>query len=69
MERSRDELKTERYSERVRADFFAEVQNGVYGTPGVFLNGVHYDGKWEQTIAKEPSDVVIALRSISARLH
>jgi protein-disulfide isomerase len=46
VERFRDELKNERYSERVRADFLAGVQNGVYGTPGLFLNGVRYDGDW-----------------------
>ena len=45
-ERFRDELKNERYRERVRADFLAGVQNGVYGTPGLFLNGVRYDGDW-----------------------
>ena len=46
VERFRDELKHQRYSERVRADFIAGVQNGVYGTPGLFLNGVRYDGGW-----------------------
>jgi len=46
VDRFRDELKTQRYSERVRADFLAGVQNGVYGTPGLFLNGVRYDGEW-----------------------
>jgi protein-disulfide isomerase len=48
VERFRDELKNETYSERVRADFLAGVQNGVYGTPGLFLNGVRYDGEWGQ---------------------
>lgn len=47
VERFRDELKKEVYSERVRADFLAGVQNGVYGTPGLFLNGVRYDGEWD----------------------
>jgi protein-disulfide isomerase len=46
VERFRDELKNGRYSERVRADFLAGVQNGVYSTPGLFLNGVRYDGEW-----------------------
>jgi 2-hydroxychromene-2-carboxylate isomerase len=35
-DRLREELKNEKYSERVRADFLAGVQNGVYGTPGLF---------------------------------
>lgn len=46
--RFRNELKNETYSERVRADFLAGVQNGVYGTPGLFLNGVRYDGDWDK---------------------
>jgi protein-disulfide isomerase len=48
VERFRDELKTGMYSERVRADFLAGVQNGVYGTPGLFLDGVRYDGEWDK---------------------
>ena len=48
MERFRHELKDETHSERVRADFLAGVQNGVYGTPGLFLNGVRYDGEWDK---------------------
>lgn len=30
------------------ADFRAGVQNGVYGTPGLFLNSVRYDGEWDK---------------------
>jgi protein-disulfide isomerase len=48
VERFRYELKNETHSERVRADFVAGVQNGVYGTPGLFLNGVRYDGEWDK---------------------
>ena len=48
VERFRYELKNETHSERVRADFLAGVQNGVYGTPGLFLNGVRYDGEWDK---------------------
>ena len=48
VERFRQELKNETYSEQVRADFLAGVQNGVYGTPGLYLNGVRYDGKWDK---------------------
>ncbi len=48
VERFRHELKNETHSERVRADFLAGVQNGVYGTPGLFLNGVRYDGEWDK---------------------
>ncbi len=48
VERFRHELKSEAFSERVRADFRAGVQNGVYGTPGLFLNGIRYDGEWDR---------------------
>jgi protein-disulfide isomerase len=48
IERFRRELMSETYSERVRADFLAGVQNGVYGTPSLFLNGVRYDGEWDR---------------------
>ena len=48
VERFRDELKNHTYNERVRADFLAGVQNGVYGTPGLFLNGVRYDAAWDE---------------------
>src|SRR5215471_19321598 len=43
VERFRRELKKHIYSDRVRGDFIAGVQNGVYGTPGLFMNGVRYD--------------------------
>src|SRR5262249_44346071 len=45
--RFRNELKNETYRERVRADFIAGVQNGVYRTPGLFLNNVRYDDPWD----------------------
>ncbi len=48
VKRFRQELKSEVYSERVRTDFLAGVQNGVYGTPGLFLNGVRFDGDWDK---------------------
>ena len=48
VDRFRRELKHETYSDRVRGDFLAGVQNGVYGTPGLFLNGVRYDAQWDK---------------------
>jgi protein-disulfide isomerase len=46
--RFRNDLKHQTYRDRVRADFIAGVQNGVYGTPGLFLNGARYDGEWDR---------------------
>jgi protein-disulfide isomerase len=43
VQRFRKELKNQTYRDIVRADFIAGVQNGVYSTPGLFLNGVRYD--------------------------
>jgi protein-disulfide isomerase len=43
-ERFRSELKHRTYEDRVREDFRRGVENGVYGTPGLFINGIRYDG-------------------------
>jgi protein-disulfide isomerase len=48
VERFREELQKHVYSDRVRSDFIAGVQNGVYGTPGLFMNGVRYDQAWDR---------------------
>jgi len=42
------ELKKRVYENRVREDFRRGVQNGVYKTPGLFLNGVRHDGAWDR---------------------
>jgi protein-disulfide isomerase len=42
--RFKRELKAGRYLEIVRADFKTGVQNGVFGTPGIFINGVRVNG-------------------------
>ncbi len=48
VERFREELRNQTYSDRVRADFHAGVQNGVYHTPGLYLDGVRYDSEWDR---------------------
>ena len=45
--RFRDELKNRIYEGRVREDFRRGVENGVYGTPCLFINGIRYDGDLE----------------------
>lgn len=48
VDRFRRELAKGTYVERVRQDFIAGVQNGVNGTPGLFLNGVRQPGVFDQ---------------------
>ena len=48
VDRFRRELKQGTYAERVRQGFIAGVQNGVNGTPGLFLNGVLQPGSLDQ---------------------
>jgi protein-disulfide isomerase len=45
------------FAERVREDFLSGARSGVNGTPTFFINGVRYDGSWD-----EPS-LLEALRS------
>ena len=46
--RFRSDLTGSIYRDRVREDFRHGVQNGVYGSPGLFLNGVRYDDAWDR---------------------
>ena len=48
VDRIRRELKQGSYAARVSQDFIAGVQNGVNGTPGLFLNGVRQPGVFDQ---------------------
>lgn len=44
IKRFRDELKARRYHELVNEHFRRGVEDGVYGTPGLFINGIRYAG-------------------------
>jgi len=44
IEQFRGSLKDRTFEDRVREHFKRGVANGVYGTPGLFVNGVRYDG-------------------------
>jgi protein-disulfide isomerase len=46
--RFREDLKTRAFEQRVREDFRRGVTNGVYGTPGLFINGVRYSGELDR---------------------
>jgi protein-disulfide isomerase len=48
VDRFHRELKQRTYAERVSQDFIAGVQNGVNGTPGLFLNGVRQPSVFDQ---------------------
>ena len=45
LKRFKAELNDEVYLEQIRADFRSGVQNGVYSTPGIFINGVRLNGE------------------------
>jgi len=48
VERFRAELVGRVYEPRVREDFRSGVRSGVNGTPTFFINGVRYDGAWDE---------------------
>jgi protein-disulfide isomerase len=47
MDRFRQDLKEHTFETRVREDFKRGVANGVYGTPGLFVNGIRHDGAFD----------------------
>ena len=60
-QRFRNELKHRTYEDLVREDFRRGVANGVYGTPGLFINGIRYNAALDpdtlslQRHGKEPA--------------
>lgn len=57
MDRFRHELKEGTHRERVRQNFIAGVQNGVNGTPGLFLNGVREQGVFDEQFVRKLLEV------------
>jgi predicted DsbA family dithiol-disulfide isomerase len=53
VDRFRHELKEGTHRERVRQNFIAGVQNGVNGTPGLFLNGIREQGVFDERYVRE----------------
>ena len=49
------------YEKIVRDDFRNGVQSGVNGTPTFYVNGVRFDGSWN-----DPRELIVALRSHEA---
>lgn len=43
----RQDLETGAFEDRVYEDFMSGVRSGVNGTPSFFINGVRYDGAWD----------------------
>ena len=41
-------LRSHAFAEPVRRDFLSGVRSGVNGTPSFFINGVRYDGAWDE---------------------
>ncbi|MEO6876948.1 MAG: thioredoxin domain-containing protein, partial [Gemmatimonadaceae bacterium] len=57
----RNALAARTYSPRVRADFNSGVRSGVNGTPTFFINGVRFDGNWQ-----DEDDFAAALEAAAA---
>ena len=53
------ELLTHTYASRVREDFLSGVRSGVNGTPTFFINGVRYDGSWDEPDLLEALELVV----------
>ena len=52
VDRFKRELKDETHAPTVHKNFIAGVQNGVKGTPGLFLNGVRQQGVFDEAFVR-----------------
>ena len=56
------ELAAHTYQARVRDDFIGGVRSGANGTPTFFINGIRFDGSWDE-------DTLTAALEDAARSH
>ena len=42
-----DDIRQQRFADRVQRDFMSGVRSGVNGTPTFFINGARLDGAWD----------------------
>jgi NhaA family Na+:H+ antiporter len=47
VDRFKEELDNDLYSDRVKKDFESGLESGVTGTPSFFINNERYDGAWD----------------------
>jgi len=57
MARFDHEMATHQYEEEIQRDFRAGIQQGVNGTPSIFINGLRYDGP------REPDWMLAAIKA------
>lgn len=58
-ERFARELRTRRYREEVRRDFRRGIQDGVNGTPTLFINRLRYDGPRDYASMRAVIDTIL----------
>lgn len=46
--RLEDDVENNSITKKVEADFESGIRSGVNGTPSFFINGIKYDGDWEE---------------------
>ena len=53
VEKFTEDLRSDTFEEKVRADFMGGVESGVNGTPTFFINGVRFNESWDyETLLK-----------------
>lgn len=50
LERFKNDIQKNELSTKVEQDFESGVRSGVNGTPSFFINGIKYNGNWEEDV-------------------